>query len=61
MELLFQLVFRKSDGTAYAHSDRKKKVLLLFKGGQDMEDLFQDAGKALDEDNYAQTVKKKED
>ena len=40
LELLFQLVFRKADGTACPPSDGKKKVMLLFKGGRDMKELF---------------------
>ena len=40
MELLFQLVFRKADGTAYKPSDAEKKAMLLFKGGEDMKTLF---------------------
>ena len=57
MELLFQLVFRKANGTAYEPSD-KKKAMLLFKGGSDMKNLLQHVGKVTDDDNYAQTVDK---
>ena len=41
MKLLFALVFRKSDGTAYEPSDTEKKAMILFKGGKDMKTLFE--------------------
>ena len=56
MELLFQLVFRKADGTPYKPSDTEKKAMLLFKGGEDMKTLFQHVGKVLDTDTYEQAV-----
>jgi len=31
MELLFQLVFRKADGTVYSPSDEERKAMLLFR------------------------------
>ena len=58
LELLFQLVFRKADGTPYNPSDGEKKAMLLFKGGADMKNLFQHVGKVAAGDSYADTVKK---
>ena len=58
IKLLFQLVFRKADGTAYTPSDGEKKAMLLFKGGNDMKSLFQHVGQVTQTDNYADTVKK---
>ena len=56
--LMFELVFRKADGTAFTPSDREKKAMLLFKGGDDMKNLFQYVGKVDDGDSYDQTVEK---
>ena len=47
MKLLFQLVFRKSDGTSYTPTDEEKKALLLYKGGKDMRNLYEHVGKVL--------------
>ena len=58
MELLFQLVCRKADGTPYKPSDAEKKAMLLFKGGEDKKTLFQHVGEVLDTDTYEQAVKK---
>ena len=58
MELLFQLVFRKADGTPYKPSDAEKKAILRFKGGEDMKTLFQHVGKVFDTDTYEEAVKK---
>ena len=58
MELLFQLVFRKADGTPYKPSDAEKKAMLLFKGGEDMKTLFQHVRKVFDTDTYEEAVKK---
>ena len=52
LELYFNLVFRKSDGTAYAPSDEEKKAMLLLKGEDDMENLFVHVGKIVDGDSY---------
>ena len=48
IKLLFQLTFRKSDGTAFEPSDSDKKAMLLFKGGKDMKNLFNHIGRVLD-------------
>ena len=61
IELLFELVFRKADGTGYSPTDREKKAMLLFKGGDDMRNIFRHVGKVLDTDTYAQAVKKIKD
>ena len=61
IELLFELVFRKADGTGYSPTDREKKAMLLFKGGDDMRNIFRHIGKVLDTDTYAQAVKKIKD
>ena len=58
MELLFQLIFRKADGTPYDPSDKEKKAMILFKGGKDMKNLFHHVGKVLDTYTYDDTVKK---
>ena len=58
MEVLFQLVFRKADGTAHKPSDAEKTVMLLFKGGEGMTTLFQHVAKVFDTDTYEQAVKK---
>ena len=61
MELLFKLVFRKADGTAFTPSDEEKKAMLLLKGGGDMRNLFTHVGKVEDADTYAAAVKKIKD
>ena len=58
LELLFQLIFRKADGTPYTASDTERKAMLLFKGGNDMKNLFQHVGKVPNEDTHAETTKK---
>ena len=52
MSLVFELAFRKADGTPYEPSDREKMVLLLFRGGDDMKDLFQHVGAVETKDTY---------
>ena len=59
LELLFQLVFRKADATAYSPSDGERKAMLLFKGGRNMMELFQNVGKIVNTDTQQETVKKK--
>ena len=58
IELMFELVFRKADGTSYTPNDREKKALLLFKGGDDMKNLFQFVGKVEDADSYSAAIDK---
>ena len=35
IKLIFELAFRKADRTPYAPSDKEKKAMLLFRGGDD--------------------------
>ena len=58
IKLLFQLTFRKSDGTAFEASDSDKKAMLLFKGGKHMKNLFNYISKVLDTDTYEQAIAK---
>ena len=58
LELLFELAFRKADGTPYTPSDREKKGMLRLKGGDDMRNLFQYVGKIADSDTFEQVVMK---
>ena len=52
IKLVFDLAFRKADGTPYQPTDREKKAILLFRGGDDMKDLFQHVGGVLEEDTF---------
>ena len=52
MELIFELAFRKADGTPYAPNDKEKKAMLLLRGGADMRDLFQHVGNVSQDDDY---------
>lgn len=61
MKLLFTLVFRKADGTAYSPNDAKKKVMTLLKGGRDMHTLFDHMGIVLETDTFDQVVTKIKD
>ena len=58
MSLIYELAFRKADGTSYTPNDREKKAMLLFRGGDDMKDLFQHVGIIVDTDTYDQTIEK---
>ena len=53
-----QLVFRKADGSPYSPSDAERKAMLLFKGGDDMQSLFDHVGKVTDSDSFDQAVAK---
>ena len=44
MSLVFELVFSKAYGTPYEPSDKEKKAMLLFRGDDNMNDLFQHVG-----------------
>ena len=50
MKLMFTLVFRKADGTAYAPTDAGKKAMAFLKGGEDMHTLFEHVGNVVDTD-----------
>ena len=58
IKLVFDLAFCKADGTPYQPTDREKKAILLFHGGDDMKDLFQHVGGVLEEDTFDQTITK---
>ena len=61
MKLLFTLVFRKADGTAYNPTDAEKKAMTLLKGGKDMHTLFDHVGVVLETDTFDQTAQKIKD
>jgi len=56
--LVFDLAFRKADGTPYDPTEKEKKAMLLFRGGDDMKDLFQHVGDVTTEDSFDQAVGK---
>ena len=58
MSLMFELAFRKADGTPYEPSDKEKKAMLLFRGGDDMKDLFQHVGAVETKDTYDEALTK---
>ena len=58
IKLIFELAFRKADGTPYAPSDKEKKAMLLFRGGDDMKDLFEHVGAVTDTDTFDDAVTK---
>jgi len=58
IRLVFDLAFRKADGTAYEPSEREKKSMLLFREGDDMRDLFQHVGNVTNDDNFDQAIVK---
>ena len=58
MKLLHQLVFRKADGTPYDPTDSEKKALMLLKGGKDMKNLYDHAGKVLAADTFDNQLRK---
>ena len=58
MKQLFQLVFRKGDGSPYNPSDAEKKAMLLFRGGDDMQSLFDHVGKVVEADSFDVAVTK---
>ena len=61
MKLVFDLDFRKQDGTPYVPDDKQKKSLLLLRGGDDMKDLFEQVGKVLDGDTFDAALTKIQD
>ena len=58
IELIFDLAFRKSDGTPYKPTETEKKAMLLFRGGDDMQELFKCVGKVLSTDSFAECKEK---
>ena len=61
MKLLFELIFRKADGSPYTPLDTEKKAMLLFRGGDDMKNLFDHVGKVVTTDSFDATVTKIQD
>ena len=58
IKLVFDLAFRKADGTPYQPTDREEKAILLFRGGDDMKDAFQHVSGVLEENTFDQTIAK---
>ena len=58
LELLFQLAFRKADGTAYAPQEAEKKAMAILKGGKDMRTLFEHVGDVQATDTFEQAIQK---
>ena len=58
MKLLFTLVFRKADGTAYSPTDGEKKAMTLLKGGKDMHTLFDHVGSVTDGETFEEAITK---
>ena len=58
IKLIFELAFQKANGTPYAPSDKEKKAMLLFRGGDDMKDLFEHVGAVTDIDTFDDAVTK---
>ena len=55
---MFKLAFHKANGTPCEPSDKKKKAMLLFRGGDDMKDLFQHVGAVETKDTYDEALTK---
>ena len=58
MKLLFQLCFRKADGTSYTPTDNEKKAMMLYKGEKDMKNLYEHVGKVVEADTFEEAVQK---
>ena len=58
IKLMNQLVFRQADGKPYEPSDKEKKAMLLFKGGDDMKSLFEYVGKVEEGDTFEDAIMK---
>ena len=50
--------FRNADGTLYEPSDKEKKAMLLFWGGDDMKDIFEHVGYVTKTDTFDVVVRK---
>ena len=61
IKLLFTLVFRKADGTAYTPTNAEKKAMTLLKGGKDMHTFFEHVGNVVDTDTFDEAIKKIKD
>ena len=58
MKLIFKFVFWKADGPPFARSDKEKKAMLLFRGGDDMKDLSEHVSTVTNTDTFDDTVTK---
>ena len=58
IKLMNQLIFRKADGTPYQPTDAEQKAMLLFKGGDDMKNLFDYVGKVVEGDTFEEAITK---
>ena len=58
IKLMNQLIFRKADGTPYQPTDAEQKAMLLFKGGDDMKNLFDYVGKVVEGDTFDEAINK---
>ena len=58
MSLVFELAFCKADGTPYEPSNKRKKAVPLFRGGDNMKDLFQQVGAVETIDTYDEALTK---
>ena len=58
IKLVFELAFRNNDNTPRDPTNREKKAMLLFRGGDDMKDLFEHVGKVVDTDTFDEAVTK---
>ena len=61
IKLIFDFAFIKSDGTPYTPTEKQKKSMLLFRGGNDMKDLFEMVGQVAEDDTFDDSVKKIQD
>ena len=58
IKLMFDLVFMKSVRPQYNPSDKEKKSMFLYMGGEDMRALFEHVGQVVDADTFDQAVDK---
>ena len=58
IKLIFELAFQKANGTPYEPSDKEKKAMLLFRGGDEMKDLFEHVGAVTDTETFDAVVTK---
>ena len=58
IKLLFELAFRKADGTESTPAEREKKAFTRLKGGTDMKTLFEHVGEVTAEDTFDQAETK---
>ena len=58
MQLVSKSAFCKADGAPYTPSDKEKKAMLLFRGGDDMLDLFDHVRNLNRDDIYIEAINK---